>query len=63
MFGFVWFDILVKVSLCNSPGYSGTDFVDQADLKLRDPPYFYLLSSDIKGMYVHHTGPCLFVVF
>ena len=29
---------LRRVSLCNSSGCPGTDFVDQADLELRDPP-------------------------
>jgi hypothetical protein len=39
VFGLVWFGLVFPdwVSLC-SPGCTGTHFVDQADLKLRNPP-------------------------
>ena len=40
-----------RVSLCNSPDYSGTHFVDQAGLKFRDLPVLTL--AGLKSM-CHH---------
>ena len=41
-----------RVSLC-SPGCPRTHFVDQADLKLRNPPASASPSAEIKGV-CHH---------
>lgn len=44
-----------RVSLCSSPGYSGTCFVDRVDLKL---PKLFLSSATIKGLCLH-TQPLI----
>jgi hypothetical protein len=44
-----------------SPGYPRTHYVDQAGLKLRDPPapISDLLSAGIKSVYHHHPADFL----
>jgi hypothetical protein len=46
-----------RVSLC-SPGCAGTHFVDQADLKLRNPP---ASASRVLGLKACATTPGLFL--
>jgi hypothetical protein len=48
-----------RVSLC-SPGCPGTHFVDQAGLKLRNPP---ASASQVLGLKAYTTTPGLFIYF
>jgi hypothetical protein len=67
-FGLVWFGLVFpdRVSLC-SPGCPGTHSVDQAGLKLRNPP---ASASQVLGLKARTTMPgmaffyvCIFIFF